>query len=96
VTWNTEAMIVFIDQPLGTPWAYSDYPGVNVSSTVQAGEMILEFFTSFYDLFPNMTSLPTSIFGESYAGHYVPYFAEQFHKNNIWGVPFKGKKFFLV
>lgn len=52
--------------------------------------MIMEFFTGFYNLYPNMTNLPTYIFGESYAGHYVPYFAEQFHRNNIWMVPFKG------
>jgi carboxypeptidase C (cathepsin A) len=53
--------------------------------------MVLEFFDTFYKWFPNMTSLKTSIFGESYAGHYVPYFTELFLKNNKWNVPFYGK-----
>lgn len=52
--------------------------------------MFLEFLDTFYEWFPNMTSLKTSFFGESYAGHFVPYYAEAFIKNNKWKVPFYG------
>jgi carboxypeptidase C (cathepsin A) len=77
-----------MDQPIGTGFSYTNSKKINVTNTFEAGDMFLEFLDTFYKWFPNMTSLKTSIFGESYAGHYVPYFAELFVRNNKWNVPF--------
>ena len=81
INWNTLATIVFVDNPLNTGWSYSNYPNLNVSSTVQAGEFILDFFREFYEIFPNMTQSPTYIFGESFGGHWVPYYSQTFIDN---------------
>ena len=47
-TWNDFATIIFVDNPLNTGWSYSDYPNINVSSTVEAGSFMMDFFTQFY------------------------------------------------
>ena len=38
-----------------------------------------------------MTNNPTYFMGESYGGHWVPYFSEIFLKNNTKNVNFTGK-----
>jgi len=81
-TWNKLAHLVFIDQPTGS--GFSRANGLNVSSTYQASQNFQVFLARFYQLYPELSSNQLFLFGESYAGKYVPMFASELLKNQTF------------
>jgi len=73
-SWNSNASVIFIDQPVNVGFSYS---GSAVSNTVAAGKDIYALLTLFFKQFPEYAHQPFHIAGESYAGHYVPVFASE-------------------
>eukprot|EP00633_Aureoumbra_lagunensis_P001394 CAMPEP_0197293230 /NCGR_PEP_ID=MMETSP0890-20130614/27412_1 /TAXON_ID=44058 ORGANISM="Aureoumbra lagunensis, Strain CCMP1510" /NCGR_SAMPLE_ID=MMETSP0890 /ASSEMBLY_ACC=CAM_ASM_000533 /LENGTH=310 /DNA_ID=CAMNT_0042767787 /DNA_START=117 /DNA_END=1046 /DNA_ORIENTATION=- len=67
-SWNNNASVMWIDQPLGTGFSR----GVPVHSEKGVAQDMLEFMQLFYTKYPKYAQLDLYIFGESYAGHYVP------------------------
>jgi len=78
--WNSNASVIFLDQPVNVGYSYSDE---GVSSTEAAAEDVYAFLTMFFDTFPEYSKQPFTITGESYAGHYIPQIATEIlkHKN---------------
>ncbi|ORY69510.1 serine carboxypeptidase [Pseudomassariella vexata] len=78
--WNSNASVIFIDQPVNTGYSYS---GNAVYDTVAASKDIYALLTLFFHNFPEYGTQPFHISGESYAGHYIPVFASEIlsHKN---------------
>ncbi|CUM62457.1 uncharacterized protein PRCAT00000007001 [Priceomyces carsonii] len=68
-SWNNNASIIYLDQPVNTGFSYSD---IDVTTTVAAGEDLYAFLELFFKLFPEYKDLKFHITGESYAGHYIP------------------------
>lgn len=72
-SWNTNANLLFIDQPIGTGYSFGE---PDKYATNQ--DMIKEYFVQFYegwlalDDFKKFKGHPLFISGESYAGHYIP------------------------
>ena len=64
--------------------AFSQAKGLNVSSTAQAAENFLVFLARFYQLFPELATNPLYLFGESYAGKYVPVFTNHLLLNETF------------
>ncbi|KAL7626198.1 hypothetical protein AAE478_002968 [Parahypoxylon ruwenzoriense] len=79
-SWNNNASVIFIDQPVNTGYSYSSNP---VYNTVAASKDIYALLTLFFHNFPEYAEQPFHISGESYAGHYIPVFASEIlsHKN---------------
>ncbi|OTA66598.1 hypothetical protein K449DRAFT_413107 [Hypoxylon sp. EC38] len=79
-SWNSNASVIFIDQPVNTGYSYSSNP---VYNTVAASKDIYALLTLFFHNFPEYAEQPFHIAGESYAGHYIPVFASEIlsHKN---------------
>lgn len=79
-SWNSNASVIFIDQPVNTGYSYSSNP---VYNTVAASKDIYALLTLFFHDFPEYSEQPFHISGESYAGHYIPVFASEIlsHKN---------------
>lgn len=79
-SWNSNASVIFLDQPVNVGYSYSDNP---VSTTQAAGKDVYAFLTMFFEKFPEYASQDFHITGESYAGHYIPQFASEIlsHKN---------------
>lgn len=73
-SWNTNASVIFLDQPVNVGYSYS---GKSVSNTVAAGKDIYALLTLFFEQFPEYSSQDFHIAGESYAGHYIPDFASE-------------------
>lgn len=73
-SWNNNASVIFLDQPVNTGYSYSSG---SVSDTVSAGKDVYAFLTLFYQQFPEYKDLKFHIAGESYAGHYIPVFADE-------------------
>ena len=78
--WNSNASVLFLDQPANVGFSY----GGNIPITSdQASQDFVEFIKLFYERFPEYVDLDLHISGESYAGHYVPSFANAVHKAGI-------------
>lgn len=73
-SWNSNASVIFLDQPVNVGFSYS---GEAVSNTVAAGKDVYALLTLFFKQFPEYASQDFHISGESYAGHYIPVFASE-------------------
>lgn len=75
-SWNSNASVIFLDQPVNVGFSYSgDSKGV--SNTVAAGKDVYAFLELFFKQFPEYSTQDFHIAGESYAGHYIPVFASE-------------------
>ncbi|KAJ2611346.1 hypothetical protein H4S08_003201 [Coemansia sp. RSA 1365] len=85
--WNGIADIVFIDQPVGAGFSYGSMP----NSTEQATDTAWRSMQAIYALLSNQARNNSEasinnvyVFGESYAGRYIPVFTEyMLHMNEI-------------
>ena len=79
-SWNSNASVIFLDQPVNVGFSYS---GSSVSTTTAAGKDVYALLTLFFKQFPEYATQDFHISGESYAGHYIPVFADEImsHKN---------------
>ncbi|KAI3406595.2 hypothetical protein KGF56_000727 [Candida oxycetoniae] len=73
-SWNSNATVIFLDQPVNVGYSYSSK---SVSNTVAAGKDVYAFLELFFRQFPEYAKLDFHIAGESYAGHYIPVFASE-------------------
>lgn len=77
-SWNANASVLFLDQPVNTGLSYSDG---SVSNTIAAGKDVYALLTLFFKQFPEYAEQDFHIAGESYAGHYIPVFATEILKH---------------
>ncbi|KAI1905693.1 hypothetical protein LOZ53_003248 [Ophidiomyces ophidiicola] len=73
-SWNSNASVIFLDQPVNVGFSYSDNA---VSDTIAAGKDVYALLTLFFKQFPQYAKQDFHIAGESYAGHYIPVFASE-------------------
>ncbi len=82
-SWNRNASVIFLDQPVNVGYSYSSS---SVSNTVAASKDVYALLTLFFKQFPEYATQDFHIAGESYAGHYIPVFAAEIQshkKTNI-------------
>lgn len=84
-SWNTNANVIFLDQPVNAGYSYSKTE--DVKSTVTAGEDVYAFLELFFTQFPEYAKNGFHIAGESYAGHYIPVFAGEIVKHEDRSFP---------
>ena len=73
-TWNNFAHMIFIDQPAGV--GLSSFSASNngyASNGTVLGHDVATALVGFFARHPELSSNPFYVFGESYAGHYVPH-----------------------
>lgn len=88
-SWNTQANMIYIDQPLETGLSTVD-PQNLIKTEHTISEEVYIFLTKFLELFPSLKGRDFYVFGESYAGHYVPNISNYiFHQRNP-NLTFKG------
>ncbi|KAK7008063.1 carboxypeptidase [Favolaschia claudopus] len=80
-SWNTNANIFFVDQPIGVGFSYADY-GETVSTTEEGAKDIAAFVFVFFEHFSKFKGRGFHIAGESYGGRYVPVFAAEVYDQN--------------
>lgn len=68
-SWNTNANVLYIDQPLGTGFSTAN---VVDETEAEIAEHFLVFLNEFLQGFPEYVGRDFFITGESYAGHYIP------------------------
>ncbi|OAX43364.1 carboxypeptidase KEX1 [Rhizopogon vinicolor AM-OR11-026] len=73
--WEEYTTMVYVDQPAGTGLSYTS-TNHYVHSLREASDQLMEFLRTFYKVFPEYEGVDTYLGGESYAGQYIPYFAD--------------------
>jgi cathepsin A (carboxypeptidase C) len=67
-SWNKDVNMLYIDQPAGTGFSY----GETDTSEAQVSSDLSHFMQEFVKKYPKFHNNDFYIFGESYAGHFVP------------------------
>ncbi|KAF7307577.1 Carboxypeptidase [Mycena indigotica] len=80
-SWNSNANIFFVDQPIGAGFSYADY-GESVSTTEEAAKDVAAFIAIFFAHFSKFQGRGLHLAGESYAGRLLPVFAAAIYDQN--------------
>ncbi|TFK72336.1 serine carboxypeptidase [Pluteus cervinus] len=80
-SWNTNANVFFVDQPIGVGFSYADY-GEAVSTTEDAAQDIAAFVAIWFENFSSFKGRRFHMAGESYGGRYIPVFASAVYDQN--------------
>ncbi|KAI8342826.1 Alpha/Beta hydrolase protein [Chlamydoabsidia padenii] len=91
--WQEYATMVFLDQPVGTGFSFANGDSLMHNMT-QIAQEFTTFMDKFMDVFPHLKEQDLYLAGESFAGTYIPYFAnrmlalnqEEPNKYNLKGV----------
>jgi cathepsin A (carboxypeptidase C) len=78
-SWNTNANIMWIDQPAGVGYSYG-FEGDHNETMV--AEDLYHFLQGFFTQHPEYLTNPFFVFGESYGGHYVPAVSHRIYLGN--------------
>ncbi|MEW5315793.1 MAG: hypothetical protein WDW38_007198 [Sanguina aurantia] len=70
--WDVNSHMIFIDQPIGTGFSYSEDERDRVFDEKTVGDDMLDFLQEFFAVHPEIADNDFFVTGESYAGHYVP------------------------
>jgi len=89
-TWNTNANLLYVDQPVGTGYSHADIGDYSKNETEVAQDMET-LIKGFVKAHPEYAGRDFFITGESYAGHYIPAIAHYFmFDSEDLGVNLKG------
>mmetsp|Transcript_37264 Transcript_37264/g.85996 ORF Transcript_37264/g.85996 Transcript_37264/m.85996 type:complete len:481 (+) Transcript_37264:81-1523(+) len=90
-SWNAHANVIYVDQPSATGFS-TGLPTTHDEQGVASN--MYKFMQGFYKALPQYASRDFYLFGESYAGHYVPaishFFWQQSKSMSGFKVPLKG------
>jgi len=80
-SWNAKANVMWVDQPAGVGFS----SGLGTHNEAGVASNMYTFLQGFYTDFPQYQKTPFYIFGESYAGHYVPAIGHKIWEENKAG-----------
>ena len=79
-SWSTSANLVYVDNPIGAGFSMAKFKNL-AQDRAQMQKNFYEFLLGFLSKYPDLKGRPLYISGESYAGKYIPYYAEHIQKN---------------
>ncbi|KAH7951188.1 hypothetical protein HPB52_006245 [Rhipicephalus sanguineus] len=81
LTWTKRYSMLYVDQPVGTGYSYTENDAGYARNQTEVGRDMLEFLQQFFTLFGELAQNDFYIAGESYAGKYVPTVGAALHEN---------------
>lgn len=91
--WSNMASVLYIEAPVGVGFSYQSGVPVPHSTDNTTADDNLQALRAFFAAFPEYSTQPLYVSGESYAGKYVPMLSERIVGTSDLGTRFKG---FLV
>ncbi|KAF5282411.1 hypothetical protein FQR65_LT14305 [Abscondita terminalis] len=79
--WSKTHSVVYIDNPVGTGFSFTDEDGYTRNQTI-VGEHLYQALLQFFQMFPELQKNDFFITGESHAGKYVPAISYHIMKQN--------------
>ncbi|KAG1631373.1 hypothetical protein G6F44_011043 [Rhizopus delemar] len=76
-SWTLVSNMLFLDQPVGAGFSYG--AKMNIARNPQ---LFYDAIQLFYEAFPQYSQLPFHLFGESFAGRYIPVYSDYIVKRN--------------
>jgi cathepsin A (carboxypeptidase C) len=84
-SWNNAANVMYIDQPIGTGFSFTDSWTAFRMTEDQVAEDFYIFLHNFLHKYPKFQGREIFLTGESYAGHYIPVIARTLQlKDDPW------------
>nr|AMN14854.1 putative serine carboxypeptidase type 3 [Nepenthes mirabilis] len=80
--WDQASNIIYVDQPTGTGFSYSNDSRDIRDTEVGVSNDLYDFIQAFFAAHPDYQNNDFYITGESYAGHYIPAFAARVYQGN--------------
>lgn len=80
--WEEYATVVYVDQPPGTGFSYTSTDHY-LHTMDDAKAHFMEFLRNFYQVFPEYKHMDTYLAGESFAGQWIPYYADAILNSNL-------------
>ncbi|KAK9806679.1 hypothetical protein WJX73_007406 [Symbiochloris irregularis] len=80
--WDQTANMIYVDQPIGTGFSYSEDERDRVFDERVVGLDMLDFLLEFLEARPQYQDRDFYVTGESYAGHYVPAVSHRIYSYN--------------
>jgi len=74
-SWNSNANMIWIDNPVGTGFSYSTTGNYETDEITIGKDLYKALMVFLFQMNPQLSKNKFFIFGESYAGKYVPYLA---------------------
>lgn len=82
-SWHTRADVVYVDQPVGTGFSTSSSEPLRYDNDLaMVTEHFMRFLDSYFQSFPDDLAKDIILAGESYAGQYLPFFADAIRQHN--------------
>lgn len=81
-SWHLNHHLLYIDNPVGTGFSFTDSDMGYARNETQVGENLYQALLQFFQLFPNLQKTSFFASGESYAGKYVPALGYTIHRKN--------------
>ncbi|XP_064401479.1 probable serine carboxypeptidase CPVL [Halichondria panicea] len=83
VTWNTDYHMLYIDNPVGTGFSFTNDSKGFSTNEVEVGINLYSALTQFFTVFSEYQANDFYLTGESYAGKYVPAIGYKIHTENM-------------
>ncbi|KAJ6633431.1 Vitellogenic carboxypeptidase [Pseudolycoriella hygida] len=80
-SWHTKYNLIFIDNPVGTGFSFTD-PNGYCENITQVAKHLYSGLGQFFQLFPTLALNPFYITGESFAGKYIPAIGYEIYERN--------------
>ena len=85
LSWNNAANVMYVDQPIGTGFSFTDSWSAFRMTEDQVAEDFYIFIHNFLLKYPKFQGREIFLTGESYAGHYIPVIARTLQlKDDPW------------
>lgn len=76
-SWHTKANVLYLDQPIGTGFSHAALRDM-VQNAAEIQDIASQVLLGFFELHKEFKGVDLYVTGESYGGHYVPYYANQY------------------
>lgn len=80
-SWNKYDKLLYIDNPVGTGFSYTDNEAGYLTNQVDIGNYLFAAVKQFFQMFSHLRPNGFYITGESYAGKYIPALGHVIHIN---------------